>query len=433
MRLHILCAACALLLGFASPAHAYLDPGTGSMLVSALVGIVATLFFLLKGIYYKGTSFFYSLIGHTRARQKESIVFWSEGKTYWNTFRPVLEALSARGEACTYLTSDEKDPGLACALPGVSARHIGTGNKAFSTLNMLEADVCALTTPGLDVLQIRRSPGVRHYTHIVHAITDAALYKLYSFDYYDSVLCSGPHQMKSLRALEEKRGTQAKSLYECGCPYLDVMAARRDSLPREAARTDGKLRILVAPTWNTNGLLTRYGLSLLEPLARSGHEIIIRPHPQSRVVEKDMLDRLATALAPYRNVSWDNEADGLPTMNWADVLISDFSGIVFDFAFLMERPVLTMNFEMDLRGLDGNDLPWPAWELGVLDSLGRRITLEDIPHLPEIIREVAADPQFLPRLRALKEASIWNFGTAGDAIAERLLQIRNEVREKDRQ
>ena len=59
MRLHCLYAALVLTLAFASPALAYLDPGTGSMLVSALVGIVATLFFLLKGIYYKGTGFFY--------------------------------------------------------------------------------------------------------------------------------------------------------------------------------------------------------------------------------------------------------------------------------------------------------------------------------------------------------------------------------------
>ena len=44
MRLHCLYAALVLTLAFASPALAYLDPGTGSMLVSALVGIVATLF-----------------------------------------------------------------------------------------------------------------------------------------------------------------------------------------------------------------------------------------------------------------------------------------------------------------------------------------------------------------------------------------------------
>ena len=34
-----------------SEAYAYLDPGTGSMLVSALAGIAATLFFFVKGVF----------------------------------------------------------------------------------------------------------------------------------------------------------------------------------------------------------------------------------------------------------------------------------------------------------------------------------------------------------------------------------------------
>jgi len=43
----------------------------------------------------------------------------------------------------------------------VEAKYIGTGTKAYSYLRFLEADVCAMTTPGLDVLQIKRSKGVK--------------------------------------------------------------------------------------------------------------------------------------------------------------------------------------------------------------------------------------------------------------------------------
>ena len=425
MFLHCLCAALALTLIPAAPAFAYLDPGTGSMLVSALVGIAATLFFLLKGIYYKGTGFFYSLAGLRKQREKEGLVFWSEGRSYWNTFRPVLEALSARGESCLYLSSDEGDPGLSCSLSGVRTRFIGTGNRAYSFLNMLEAEVCVLTTPGLDVLQIPRSPGVRHYAHMVHSVTDMAIYKLYSFDYFDSVLCSGPHQVRSLRALEKLRGTKPKELPACGCPYLDVMADRLKKFEKRT-RKEGELpRILVAPTWGRNGLLRLYGLHLLEPLARSGYDVCIRPHPQSRIAEPELLQELAQALEAFPNVRWDAEPDGLAVMSESDVLVSDLSGIVFDFAFLLERPVLTLAFEPDLRGLDGNDLPWPAWELGVLDIVGRQITLDDLPRLQDIVREVTENPDFSVRLRALRDEAVWSFGRAGSVVADQLVAIRD--------
>jgi hypothetical protein len=44
--------------GFALPAYAYLDPGTGSMVVSAIVGLVATVGLALKTYWYKLRNFF---------------------------------------------------------------------------------------------------------------------------------------------------------------------------------------------------------------------------------------------------------------------------------------------------------------------------------------------------------------------------------------
>ena len=41
------------LLIFSSPAFAYLDPGTGSMLLYFIMGVVATFIYFIKGIFYK--------------------------------------------------------------------------------------------------------------------------------------------------------------------------------------------------------------------------------------------------------------------------------------------------------------------------------------------------------------------------------------------
>jgi hypothetical protein len=40
-------------LSLASPAYAYLDPGTGSMLVSAVIGVVAAVGLALKMFWYR--------------------------------------------------------------------------------------------------------------------------------------------------------------------------------------------------------------------------------------------------------------------------------------------------------------------------------------------------------------------------------------------
>lgn len=51
-------AAAIALLGFAPPVFAYLDPSTGSMIVSAIVGIFATLSLAIKTYWYKLKSLF---------------------------------------------------------------------------------------------------------------------------------------------------------------------------------------------------------------------------------------------------------------------------------------------------------------------------------------------------------------------------------------
>lgn len=420
-----------MLVFFPGTAHAYLDPGTGSMLLSAVIGIAATLFFMLKTFYYKAAGLFYRLMGVAApVEEDKGIVFYSEGKQYWNTFKPVLEALDASGTPAVYLTSDEADPGLSHPFAHVAARCIGAGNRGYAAMNMLEADICVMTTPGLDVLQIRRSPGVKHYTHLVHSPTDAAFYKLYSFDYFDSVMCSGAHQKESIRFLEALRGTKPKDLLETGCPYMDVLAGeleqRRDSAgmastPREHPR------ILLAPTWGANGLLRRFGTDLLLPMAEAGFEVVIRPHPQSRLSEAELLAALAKALAPYPNVSWDAGTSPLDSMLASDVLVSDLSGIVFDYAFILERPVVTVAMEVDTRGMDAGDLPRPAWELEKLPELGASIAPEDIRNLPGVIAALPERERFSRYMRELRAASLYNFRSSGKIAAGQLVALRERV------
>ena len=46
------------LLGTTTPAWAYLDPGTGSMIISAIVGLFATVGLAVKTYWYKIKAFF---------------------------------------------------------------------------------------------------------------------------------------------------------------------------------------------------------------------------------------------------------------------------------------------------------------------------------------------------------------------------------------
>lgn len=406
-----------------TPLFAYIDPATGSMLFSALIGILASSYFLLKQIIMKLK--FFSPKEKRGKSSFNSIVLYSEGSQYWNVFKPLLDGLTEAGEECAYFSADENDPGLNYNSPGVSTEFIGTGNRAYMKLNMLEADICVTTTPGLDVLQFKRSKKVKHYSHIMHSLNNTSTYRLFGLDYYDSVLLNGPHQTGIIRELERSRGTEVKDIRIIGSTYLDVLAEKLPSLPE---RNNEDFTVLFSPSWGPNGLLTKYGMDLLEPLAESGMKIILRPHPQSSISEKPLLETLRKKLLPYSGVEWDFSKDNIQTMSRADVMISDFSSIMFDFIFLFSKPVAVVNFSMDPRGFDLCDIKEENPYYMVRDSGAIiHIDTEDFRNVPEKIKDLSVQDKMADKIKDLRELAWKHRGQSGKKGAEAILDIRDSL------
>jgi CDP-Glycerol:Poly(glycerophosphate) glycerophosphotransferase len=405
-----------------APLQAYIDPATGSMLFSAMAGILVSSYFFFQQVIMK-LKFF-----APGARVKEdfrSIVIYSEGKQYWNVFRPLIEEFDRLGEECSYYSADPDDPGLKTDSPHIHTRFLGHGNRAFMKLNMLKADICVTTTPGLDVLQFKRSKGVRHYCHICHATDNTALYRLYSLDFYDSVMLNGTHQAGIIRELERLRNTKVKDLPVIGCTYLDILARKKASLP---SRTNKEFTILISPSWGPNGLLSKYGLSMIKPLAEEGINIILRPHPQSSISEISLLDDLKKDLAGYQNIEWDFEKDNVFAMNRSDVMISDFSSVMYDFIFLFSRPVLTFNFELDPRGFELSDITDENPHYMVKDS-GAIINLDapDMKDIPQMIQSLKYDESLDQNIAKLSEIAWKHKGKSGEEAVRYILSVQKEL------
>lgn len=416
-------------------AHAYLDPGTGSLLFTAFLSIFTTLYFLGKSLLVKISELTARMLGGSpSAGLSHNIVIYSEGSQYWRLFKPVVDALHAKEVPITYWSSDETDSGLAYPALANNCEYIGTGMRAYARLAILEAKICVSTTPGLDVLQIKRSKRVQHYAHLIHAPTTGT-YKLYSFDYFDSILCSGQHQIDALRELERKRRTPEKLLLATGCCYMDEMVDRLKALDRstvseEAHLLNRRTRVLVAPSWGENGLLTKFDSQIIEHLLAHDLEVTIRPHPNSYIVESGLLSSLKARFGPKSGVLWDSDPDPFYSLSRADILISDFSGIVFDFSFVFEKPVITVKFEPKLLGLDAADLDNGLWELRVLDEIGSTIGSDDLGSLCQKIESLVSERGFRRRIAKLRQDSIFNFGNAGDSAAIQLSEILHSIEEQ---
>jgi len=399
----------------------YIDPTTTSTLLYVVIGVAASVGYAFRGFFYKLKDMFLSSRTGS-GRTEDDLVIYSEGRQYWPVFEPVLRALDEMGIGYLYASSGSDDPGLRHEGAKVHTRYVSP-NLTPPYLNHLKAKVVVMTTPQLDVLTIRRSKNVRHYVHLVHAPTDFTTYRKFAFDHFDSVMCAGPHQVKSARYLETLRGYPPKLLLETGCTYYDgLIKALEDRRAKAVQEKKNRPVVLVAPTWKPYGFLNRFGKQMLESLlAADKWDVIFRPHPQTAVSFPEVLEDVRKTFEGREHFTLDTAPNGAASMDRADMMVSELSGIVFDYAFTQGKPTLIFNGSPDLRGFEAEDFDCEMWEVAVRRQIGVEFGVEDIPNICSLVEKTLQRSK--GDLAAFRDANIYNFGKAGTVAAKQICDI----------
>lgn len=405
----------------------YIDPGTGSMLFTILIGIIGAGVYSLRMLLIK-LRFLMSGGKVEMNTKKIPFVIFSDDKRYWTIFEPICRAMDARGRDVVYMTASEDDPALQNPYEHIKGEFIGNDNKAFAKLNFLNASVVLSTTPGLDVYQWKRSKGVDHYVHIPHAASDITLYRMFGIDYYDSILLSGDYQIRDIRKLEAIRELPGKDLVKVGIPYMDEMAKRIQQVGPigEHPRT-----VLLAPSWGPSAIFSVYGGKIIEVLLKTGYHVIVRPHPQSFKSETALMEKLMKQYPDSEQLEWNRDTDNFEVLRRSDILISDFSGVTFEFALIYDKPVIYTNPNFDLSPYDAWWLDQGLWTTSALSRIGCELTEDNMDHLKELIDQCLSDPRYTQGRSAVKEET-WAYpGEGAERAADYLIEQYERLIHKD--
>ncbi len=310
-----------------------------------------------------------------------------------------------------------------------------------------------MSTPQLHVLQIKRSKGVKHYCHIIHSLPHVDIYEVFALDYFDSVFTNSNIHTDFIRKVEQVRHLQHKEVVVTGCTYLDVLQEKLlayQQLPKHEKinffakqttsintistnNTTQPYTILLAPSWGREALLSKYGMQLIQPFINTAFQLIIRPHPQSYTSEARLLESLKEQTKDCQNIVWDNNRDNIYALDCADMMIGDFSGVIFDFVCLFEKPVLTPEFHFNIVGYDLEDIYDTPWVKDALMRIGKSIKTTDFDKLPSIVTALLQDREGYTKLqesiKAMK-AELWAYqGGGGIQSAKEILRIQKEILE----
>lgn len=351
--------------------------------------------------------------------ENKQLVFYSEGSGFYKYFENVIEEILQRSDIVIhYVTSDPNDAIFKKNEKKIVSYYIGE-KKLISLFMKMDADMVVMTMPDLGNFHIKRSLVRRdvEYVYMFHAplsfimtIRDKAV------DNYDTVFCTGIHQVQEIRESEKLYGLKPKMLVECGYGVIENMRKRYDEQKAQNSSKTVK-SILIAPTWNEDNILDSCLDDILENLLNKGWKVIVRPHPEyikrfpSKM--KKIFDTHETYIGEFFQIETDFSSN--ETVYSADILITDWSWIAYEYSLATLKPSLFINTKMKIVNPNWDKLPLKPLNLSLRSEIGIQMEKEEVADKisMEIERMLENHTSYEKKIKEIEEKYIFNFGMSG--------------------
>lgn len=358
------------------------------------------------------------------------LVFYSESSGFYKYYRATIAYLLSHTNIIVhYVTSDPADQIFEVAKSQSRIRPYYIGEKKLITLFMkMDADMVIMTMPDLQNFHIKRSYVRKdvEYVYVPHGLDSLNLtMRTGSVDHYDAVLCVGPNQKEEIKKTEEVYNLPPKKLVECGYMLLDDM---RTGFSEKADCSEQSV-ILIAPSWQEANIMDSCIDELLTSLQYTGYRIVVRPHPQYVKHREAQLNDLKARYAGAPQVEIQTNFASNSTVFQADLLITDWSGIAYEYAYTTCRPVLFVNTPMKVMNPEYERIGVVPINISIRKEIGREIEPDDAGQANIVVEEmVARRGEYQERIRNLACQNVYNLGQSAQCSGKFILNELNKKR-----
>lgn len=355
------------------------------------------------------------------AVSKMKIVFYSEKNGFYKYYQNIIEELIRRTNIVVhYITSDPNDEVFGMESEQFKPYYIGE-NRLIVLMMKLEADIVVMTTPDLENFQLKRSYVKKDalYIYVPHDVNSSNLtFRKDALDHYDVIFTSGYKNKAELAEREEKFNLPKKELVEWGSSVIDNMIVSYDKMLQEETEKSEQKTVLIAPSWQKDNIMDSYIEEMLDQLKNSPYRVIVRPHPQYVRHYGARIDALAEKYAS-ENMIFQKDFSSNKTVYTADLLITDWSSIAFEYAFSTLKPVLFINTPMKIMNPDYQELNEVPIDIELRNEVGISLDTDKLSELNATVDTLFhADRFSVESMTQLREKYIYNIGESGKVGAK---------------
>lgn len=362
------------------------------------------------------------------------LVFYSESSGFYKYYKGIIEyILKNTNIAVHYITSDPNDQVFAISQSQPRLKPYYIAEKRLITLMMkLDCDVMVMTMPDIENFHIKRSYVRKdiEYVYVPHCIDSINMtMRTGAVDHYDSVLCVGKHQKEEITNAEAVYGLPHKTLVDWGYTLLDEMRAQYAASAHEDK--PGK-KILIAPSWQKDNIVDSCLEEILDTLKGRGYQITVRPHPQEVRLKQAYMEQLEAKYAADRDVEIQTDFSSNSTVFEADLLITDWSGITYEYAFTTLRPVLFIDTPMKVMNPEYEKINTPPINIWMREVIGAVVKPDELEKLPEAVeRLLSGRDEYRERIDSFVHEYVYNLGNSGEVGAKYIInEIQKKIKER---
>ena len=362
------------------------------------------------------------------------VVFYSESSGFYKYFQGIIEYLLENTNIVIhYITSDPEDKIFELATSNDRIRPYYIGEKRLITLMMkMDADVVVMTMPDLENYHIKRSYIRKdiEYIYIPHGMDSLNLtMRTSSMDHYDSVFCVGKHQKEEIEKTEVAYQLPKKKLVEWGYSLLDEM--RVDYAKMSHQNSEVK-KILIAPSWQPDNIVDSCLEQILDNLKGKGYQITVRPHPQHVRHRGEFMEQLKVKYEQDRDVEIQTDFSSNSTVFEADLMITDWSGIAYEYAYTTQKPVLFINTPMKVMNPEYQKIDTVPLNILLREEIGCSLNLEELDQISDKVQELLDHKDdYYEKISDFVQKYVYNHGTSAEVGAKYIIkEVQKRIQER---
>ncbi len=367
------------------------------------------------------------------------LVIWSERSGFYKYFEALINGLLERSNIVIhYITNDPDDAIFKKAEEEPRIKPYYIGQKKLVTLMMrMDADIVVMTTPDLQTQYIKRSLVRKdvEYIYVPHDMMSVHMgFRKGSLDNFDTVFATGAHVEREIRATEKTYGLPEKTIVKFGYPLAEKLEASYEAQAEEKHEIK---EILIAPSWQEDNLLDSCVDTLIEKLSCDKYHLTVRPHPEYSKRYAEKLNALVEKYkdADEKRLTFELDFTTNKSIYSSDLLITDWSGIAYEFAFATKKPVLFVNTKMKVENPDWQEIGETPAEIYLRPQIGHALEKSELDEkvcgaVDDLITHSA---EYHDKINELKLSHLYSYGTNGAEGAKYILKRLSDIQKQKKQ